>query len=174
MICIILTTWKQKHFICDPPVPFQHHPVLVHRNRAKGIAVGWSLDHPRYRQVVHSCVFIPAVSSIVFVSSHETHHTAVGAYDGQELVEVPSQADGVCGLGVYRKVTWARNRTHICDLGWQILQDNRWRIYDDIHISENATNRLTHSCFVRCWSWRLDDKLCVQTTTGGLKATSSS
>lgn len=104
-ICIILTTWKQKHLIWDPPIPFQHHPVLVHRNRAKGIAVGWSLDHTRYRQVVHSCVLIPAVSSVVFVSSHETHHTAVGAYDGQELVEVPSQTDGVCGLGVYRKVT---------------------------------------------------------------------
>lgn len=108
MISVTLAPWKQKHSICNPPVPFQHHPVLVHRDRAEGVAIRWSLDHPLYRQVVHPRVFIPVVSAVVVVTAHVTHHAAVGAYDGQELVEVPGKADGVCGVGVYREVTWVR------------------------------------------------------------------
>lgn len=61
--------------------------------------------------MVHSRVFVPVVPTVVVVSGHETHHAAVGPYDGQELVKVPGEADGVCGFGVYGYVTWARKIT---------------------------------------------------------------
>lgn len=47
MICVILASLKQKHSIRDPPVPFQHHPVLIHGDGAKGVAVWWGLNDPR-------------------------------------------------------------------------------------------------------------------------------
>lgn len=111
MICITVAPWKDKHSISDPAVPFQHHPVLVHRDRAKGIVIRWSLNHPLQCQVVHSRVFILMVSTVMVVSCHETHHTAVGPYDGQDLIVVPGKADGVCGVRVYREVTWGRRKT---------------------------------------------------------------
>ena len=106
MICITLVPWKEKHSISDPAIPFQHHPVLVHGDRAKGIVIRRSLNHPLQCQVVHPRVYILMVSTIVVVSCHETHHTAVGPDDGQELVVVPGKADEACGVGVYREVTW--------------------------------------------------------------------
>lgn len=97
--------WKVKHSVGDPAVPLQHHLVFVHRHCTKSVAVRWSLNHPRERHMVHSCAFVLVVSTIVVVSSHETHHAAVAPYDGQELIEVPGEADVSCGPGVDGEVT---------------------------------------------------------------------
>jgi len=110
MVSVLLILWKQKHSIQDPPVPFQHHPVRVDGDSAEGVAVRWSLNHSFQRQVVHSCVFVLAVATSVGVSSHVTHHAAVGAYDGQELIEVPREASGIWRVGVDGEVTWTKRK----------------------------------------------------------------
>lgn len=115
-----VSLWReQKHSILHPALPFQHHPVCIHRDGAEGIAVRGGLDHPVYRHVVYARVFILTVPPVVAVSGHVTHHAAVGPDDGQQLLVVPGQADGVCGAGVHRDVTWTTKQGWISQRHFQ-------------------------------------------------------
>lgn len=108
MMSITLATWKQKHSVCGPPVPFQHHPVLVHGHGAKGVAVRRRFNHAFERQVVYAVVPIEVVTAVVVMSGNVTHDAAVRTDDGQELLVVPDQAAGLSAVWVHWEVTWAR------------------------------------------------------------------
>lgn len=93
-----------KHTVRHPSISLEDHAVFIHVHRAVGVALRRGLDDPLQCEVVDPCG-VPVVASVMVMSGHEAHHTLVGLQDGQNLVKVPGQTNGVSGVWVYWKVT---------------------------------------------------------------------
>lgn len=101
---LLRVSWVLEDSVCCPSTALQKHPVLVDVNRPEGVTVRTGLDHPLQRDVVNAGR-VRAESSVMVVSRHEAHHALVRAQDGQQLLVVPGQTDGVRGVRVNGEMT---------------------------------------------------------------------
>lgn len=102
----LLLTEEHQSPVLDPAPAFQNHSILIYINSTKSIWFRCRLNYTLQCHVMHPRLRIQTVSSVMVMTCQETHHTAVGTQQFQDLVIIPGQAHGVSGTKVNWKVTW--------------------------------------------------------------------
>lgn len=93
-----------KHSVPNPPVTYEDHLVLVYVHSAECITVWRRLNNPLHCEVMNTGR-IYVITTIVVVSSHETHHALVRLQKRKDLVKVPGETYRGSGVGMNRDVT---------------------------------------------------------------------